>query len=143
VVAIFSDRLLAGTPLTVFGDGEQTRDYVFVRDVVAANMTVSELELPREDVAGEGGEGDNAGLDSVAFNVGTEQPTTVNRLGDVLAQVAGEDPGREFQAARAGELRHSTLATGKLRGTGWSCAWSLEDGLRETYQHIANQRETT
>ena len=45
VVAIFSRRLLAGEPLTVYGDGEQTRDYVFVKDVVAANMLVSDLPL--------------------------------------------------------------------------------------------------
>jgi UDP-glucose 4-epimerase len=49
VVAIFSTRISAGTPLTVFGDGEQTRDYVFVGDVVAANILLAEAALPAPD----------------------------------------------------------------------------------------------
>ena len=73
VVAIFCNRLLAGEGLTIFGDGEQTRDYVFVKDVAAANMLVSEMALPAVD-------GDGEGLDDVAFNVGTGLATSVNRL---------------------------------------------------------------
>src|SRR5262245_6536899 len=68
VVAIFSTRLLDGTPLTIFGDGEQTRDYVFVGDVVAANLLASEMALPAAP----------ADLDAVAYNVGTGVSTSVN-----------------------------------------------------------------
>jgi UDP-glucose 4-epimerase len=129
VVAIFCSRLLSGQPLTIFGDGEQTRDYVFVRDVVSANMLASELRL-------EGGEG----LDARAFNVGTGVATSVNQLADALEAVAGSAPGRNRQPERPGELRHSTLDSTLLRTQGWSPAFSLEDGLRETYEHIARQR---
>ncbi|NJD18170.1 MAG: NAD-dependent epimerase/dehydratase family protein, partial [Gemmatimonadetes bacterium] len=132
VVAIFCSRLLAGEPLTIFGDGEQTRDYVFVRDVVAANMLVSELEV-----------GGNEGLDSYAFNVGTGSATSVNRLADVLERVAGRSPGREHRPARAGELLHSTLDSGRIRARGWRPAFTLEQGLRQTYEHIAAQRGVT
>jgi len=139
VVAIFSNRLLEGTPLTVFGDGEQTRDYVFVRDVVGANMLVSGAAFPS------GSDGDMAdpdGLDAVAFNVGTGSGTSVNRLADILEGVAGTRPGRRHEAARPGELRHSTLDTRRIRAHGWACRWTLEEGLRETYEHIAKERET-
>ena len=129
VVAIFSNRLLDGITLTVFGDGEQTRDYVFVRDVVAANMLASDMKL-------EGGEE----LDSVAFNVGTESGTSVNELADVLEGIAGSSPDRDHQPARAGELLRSTLDTSRLRSTGWSPGWTLEQGLRETYEFIAGSR---
>jgi UDP-glucose 4-epimerase len=129
VVAIFCNRLLSGEALTIFGDGEQTRDYVYVKDVVAANMLVSDLEL---------GEGD--GLDARAFNVGTGVGTSVNRLADVLEEVAGSGQPREHQPARAGELRHSTLDTSLIRGRGWSPVHTLEQGLRETFEHIASQR---
>jgi UDP-glucose 4-epimerase len=129
VVAIFCSRLLSGQPLTIFGDGEQTRDYVFVRDVVSANMLASEVRL-------EGGEG----LDARAFNVGTGVATSVNQLADALEAVAGSAPGRNRQPERPGELRHSTLDSTLLRTQGWSPAFSLEDGLRETYEHIARQR---
>ena len=82
VVAIFSSRLLSGEPLTLFGDGEQTRDYTFVRDIVSANMTLSEVEV-----------GGGKGLDQRAFNVGTGIGVSVNLLADTLEGVAGTRPG--------------------------------------------------
>ncbi|MEX0979931.1 MAG: NAD-dependent epimerase/dehydratase family protein [Gemmatimonadota bacterium] len=129
VIAIFSTRLLQGEELAIFGDGEQTRDYVFVRDVVGANMKASDLTL-----------GDGSGLDSVAFNVGTGIATSVNRLADVLESVAGIQPGREYREPRAGELRHSTLNIERLKERGWAPRTALQDGLRETYQFIRDQR---
>jgi len=131
VVAIFCTRLLSGTTLTIFGDGEQTRDYVFVKDIVGANMVVSELDLTDAP----------AGLDGVAFNVGTGEGTSVNRLADILEKASGSLPGRDYAEERPGELRHSTLDTRRLRARGWSCKWTLEEGLRETFQHIAKKRE--
>ena len=133
VVAIFCNRLLSGEPLTIFGDGEQTRDYVYVKDVVAANMLASEADLA------ELSEGE--GLDSVGFNVGTGVGTSVLRLADVLEGIAGTDLPRKHEAARPGELRHSTLDAGRLRARGWTPAYSLEEGLRKTYEYIANQRD--
>jgi UDP-glucose 4-epimerase len=129
VVAIFSTRLLDEDPLTVFGDGEQTRDYVYVKDVAAANMRATSLVL------GEAGE-----LDGPAYNVGTGVATSVNRLADCLEQIAGVRPGREYRGARRGELRHSTLAVDKFRKRGWAPSYKLMDGLRETYRWIEGQR---
>jgi UDP-glucose 4-epimerase len=129
VVAIFCNRLLSGEELTIFGDGAQTRDYVYVKDVVAANMLASDVVL---------GEGD--GLDARAFNVGTGVGTSVNRLADVLSEVAGSRMARNHEAERPGELRHSTLDSSALQGLGWRPAHSLERGLRETFEFIANQR---
>ena len=129
VVAIFCNRLLSGEPLTIFGDGEQTRDYVFVRDVVAANMLASTLVM-----------GDGGGLDARAFNVGTGVGTSVNRLADALEGVAGRTPGRDHKPERPGELRHSTLEASLLRSRGWSTAFTTAQGLRATYDHIAAKR---
>jgi UDP-glucose 4-epimerase len=129
VVAIFCNRLLSGRPLTIFGDGEQTRDYVFVRDVVSANMLASTLRLEAGD-----------GLDARGFNVGTGVATSVNQLADVLESIAGSEPGRDRQPERPGELRHSTLDAAVLRSKGWSPAFTLEEGLKETYEHIASRR---
>ena len=132
VVAIFSNRLLNDEPLTIFGDGEQTRDYVFVRDVVTANLMVSDLVQEEAE-----------GLDAFAYNVGTGVGTSVNRLADILEGVAGRRPGREYRRERPGELRHSTLDTTRLQGQGWGPRHSLEDGLRETYRFIEKQNEET
>jgi len=129
VVAIFCNRLLSGTALTIFGDGEQTRDYVFVRDVVSANMLASDVSLA-----------DGGGLDARAFNVGTGVATSVNRLAEVLESIAGAAPGRDRQPERPGELRHSTLDNAWIRSQGWAPAFTLEQGLRETFEHIAKQR---
>lgn len=131
VVAIFCNRLLSGERLTVFGDGEQTRDYVYVRDVVAANMAVSDFTF---------GEQESEGLDARAFNVGTGTGTSVNELADVLEGIAGASQPRDYQAERPGELRHSTLDAGLLRSRGWAPGYTLEQGLRETYEFIANTR---
>jgi UDP-glucose 4-epimerase len=128
VVAIFCSRLLRGEELKIFGDGEQTRDYVYVKDVVAANVMAAGMDATPD--AG-------LGLDDVAFNVGTGRGTSVNRLAEVLEGVAGREPDRRHEAARPGELRHSTLDTGKFNRAGWTPGHSLEEGLKETYDFIA------
>ncbi len=129
VVAIFCDRLQSGDELTIFGDGEQTRDYVYVKDVVSANLRASDMALNREP-----------DLDSVAFNVGTGTPTSVNRLADVLESIAEDHPGRVYRGERQGELRHSTLDVSRFADRGWAPRFSLKDGLRETFNFIANRR---
>jgi len=131
VVAIFSSRLLDGEPLTIFGDGEQTRDYTFVGDIVGANMTVSEMDLAS-----------GPGLDDVAYNVGTGNGISVNELADALEGVSGVRPGRQHAPPRPGELLHSRLDTARLKRAGWECKWTLEDGLRETFEHIKEGRGT-
>ena len=128
VVSIFSRKLLAGEPLTIFGDGEQTRDYVYVGDVVSANLLASEIDL---DVGGQ--------LDDRAFNVGTGIATSVNKLADVLESIAGADLSREHKSGRPGELRHSALNTDRLKSLGWTPGSTLERGLQETYTFIGRE----
>jgi UDP-glucose 4-epimerase len=128
VVAIFSTRIGAGAPLTVFGDGEQTRDYVFVGDVVAANLLLAEAALPAAD-----------SLDARGFNVGTGVETSVNELARTLMSAAGRDVPVQHAAARPGELMHSCLDAAKLRALGWAPAVTLHEGLRRTYSHIMAQ----
>jgi UDP-glucose 4-epimerase len=128
VVAIFSNRLIDERAITVFGDGEQTRDYVYVGDVVAANLLLSEQPFGRA-----------GSLDDRGFNVGTGVETSVNRLARTLMDAAGAEVPVEFAAARAGELLHSSLDTSKLRGLGWAPRTSLAEGLGETYRFIRAQ----
>ena len=120
---------MSGEPLTIFGEGEQTRDYVYVGDVVAANMLASDTLMA-----------EGIGLDTQAFNVGTGSRTSVNQLADMLESIAGNSYGRNHQPDRPGELRDSALNSGRLRKCGWAPAHTVEEGLRETYEYIANQR---
>ena len=130
VVAIFSQRLLRGEPLTIYGDGEQTRDYVYVGDVVRANLIAARMDLSPAP-----------GLDARAYNVGTGIETTVNRLADVLEEAVGIHTGRIFEGVRPGELRRSALATARFHERGWSPALSLREGLAATFEHIASRAE--
>ena len=128
VVAIFSNRILSGEKITIYGDGEQTRDYVFVGDVVAANMLVSEAKL-----------GDGTDIDDRAFNVGTQKETSVKQLAATLMSVAGREVPVEHAPARAGELAWNSLACEKLRNLGWEPAADLSEGLAQTFRWIAGK----
>jgi UDP-glucose 4-epimerase len=125
VVAIFSTRLIERQPVTVFGDGLQTRDYVYVGDVVAANLLATDVDLPPA-----------SDLDQRAFNVGTGVETSVLELAHTIAQAAGRTVAIEHAAQRPGELRHSCLDVRKLRNLGWLPAQAIKEGLRITYDYI-------
>lgn len=127
VVAIFSERLLKGEGLTIFGDGEQTRDMVYVGDVAAANVLAS-----RHSVA------PLAGIDARAFNIGTGIETSVNRLAERLAAAAGRQPEIRHAPARAGELLRSALDVSKAaRELKWRPQVSLDAGLTSTVRWFA------
>ncbi len=130
VVAIFCNRLLDGRALTVFGDGTQTRDYVFAGDVAAANVLAAGATLPPA-----------ARLDARAFNIGTGVETSVNALAASLQRAAGSSTPVEHAPARAGELARSALNTAKVRSAlGWSPAKAIDDGLAQTFEWFAARR---
>jgi UDP-glucose 4-epimerase len=111
VVAIFAGKLLAGEPCTVFGDGEQTRDFVFVDDVVDAFVR-----------------GADRG-DGLLCNIGTGNETSVNKLYRTMATAAGVDAPARSAAARPGELQRSSLDPGRAAvQLGWRPWTPLEDG---------------
>lgn len=125
VVAIFGTRILQNQPLTVYGDGEQTRDYVFVEDVVRANLLLSEATLAPA-----------RSLDDRAFNVGTGTETTVNQLAALLMKVATREVRCVHAPERRGELRHSALLISRLKSLGWEPRSELREGLLQTYRFI-------
>jgi len=127
VVAVFSRRLLRGEPLAVYGDGEQTRDYVYVGDVVRANLLAAGMELSAAP-----------GIDARAYNVSTGRETSVNRLAAALEDAAGMRTGRVYLDARPGELRRSALAAASIGERGWIPAPSLREGLAATFESIAS-----
>jgi UDP-glucose 4-epimerase len=124
VVAIFARQVLDGGPLTVFGDGEQTRDMVFVQDVAAANLAASGCPLP-----------DLRDLDACAFNIGTGVETSVNELAAAIARAGGggRAPDLRRAPARSGELRRNALAVQKAAQVlGWRPRTALAEGLLRT-----------
>ena len=119
VVSIFVSRVLAGNPITIFGDGEQTRDYVFVGDVARANVLASTAEVSRGDR-----------LDVPAFNVATGTETTVNQLAERVMSALGRKVPVEHVAPRPGELGRSCLDISKAGNQlGWRPAVQFDEGL--------------
>ena len=129
VVAIFCQRLLAGTPLTVFGDGAQTRDYVYVGDVARAHvLAASRPSIPA------------GAVDDRAFNLGTGVETSVSDLAQGLIAVSGRAVPMQHAPARPGEQQRSVVSIDKARaGLGWAPAVSLADGLRHTFDWFASR----
>ncbi|MGH7538551.1 MAG: NAD-dependent epimerase/dehydratase family protein, partial [Gemmatimonadales bacterium] len=127
VVAIFGRRLLAGEPITIYGDGRQTRDLVFVEDVATANLRAAVGALPPL-----------GGLDTRAYNIGTGVETSVNRLVELLAAAAGRPAEIRRAPARSGEILRSALDVGKAeRELGWGPVVPLPAGLALTLRWIA------
>ena len=128
VVAIFGSRLRDGRPLTVYGDGEQTRDYVYVSDVARANLLAAEADLPPLDGT----------IDARAFNIGTGVQTSVNALAATMIEASGKKAEIKRAPARAGELLANALVVEKAaRLLGWVPRVGLAEGLRATYEWIA------
>lgn len=115
VVAIFAGRLLDGQPSTINGSGTQTRDFVYVDDVVAANLAASDAEWQGE------------------YNVGTGVETSINDLYETMASIAGVLLPADHAEAKAGEQRRSVLDGSRLRAlAGLDVPISIHDGLMRT-----------
>ena len=131
VVAIFCNRLLDGEPLTVYGDGKQTRDYVYVGDVARANVLAAAAAIPSA-----------GGVDSRAFNIGTSIETNVLELAGQLREVSGVSAELRHAPARPGEQLRSAVRIAKAeRVLGWRPQVSLAQGLASTYQWFAARRD--
>jgi UDP-glucose 4-epimerase len=121
VVAIFFGRLAAGEAPRIFGDGRQTRDYVYVGDVADATLRA---------------QGTAAGV----FNVGTGRETSVLELFEACRRVSGVEIEPEFAPPRLGELQRSVLATELAeRDLGFRAATDLDAGLAETWHSIRRE----
>jgi UDP-glucose 4-epimerase len=119
VVPIFCSRVLAEQQPTIYGDGKQTRDYVYVGDVVAAFLAAADRDRPG------------------TWNIGTGIETTILDLVATIGEAAGRAVEPEFAPQRPGELQRSALAAELARrDLGWSPAVSLADGVRAVYRWI-------
>lgn len=116
-VPIFLHQALAGQPLTIHGDGGQTRDFVFVRDIAAANLFAAMTP----------------GLTGV-FNVGYGEVTTVLELAQRIVALVGSSSPIRHAPERPGDVRHSRASVDKLRTAGFRPTGSLAAGLAETLE---------
>jgi UDP-glucose 4-epimerase len=122
-VPIFIRQALTGEPLTIFGDGGQTRDFIFVKDIAAANIFAATTR----------------GLTGV-FNVGYGEAITVLELARRIVALAGSHSEIHYAAGRAGDVRRSCASVDKLRTAGFRPSGSLEGGLAETLGYFRAAR---
>ncbi|OBF40764.1 UDP-glucose 4-epimerase [Mycobacterium sp. ACS1612] len=123
VVAIFSRALLAGRPTKIFGDGTDTRDYVFVEDVVDAFVKAS----------GEAGGGQR-------FNIGTGVETSVRQLHSLVAAAADAPDEPEFHPPRLGELKRSSLDSSRAKQVlGWAPQVAIAEGVAKTVEYFRSE----
>jgi UDP-glucose 4-epimerase len=119
VIPIFCSRVLAGEQLTIYGDGSQTRDYVYVGDAVAAFLAAADAGRPG------------------TWNIGTGREVSVLELAGVIGAAAGRSVEPLFAPARPGELQRSALAAERAaRDLGWQPATSLSAGVGAVYRWI-------
>jgi nucleoside-diphosphate-sugar epimerase len=127
VIPRFITAILAGRRPTVYGDGEQTRDFTYVGNVVAGNLLAA--NAPSRKVAGE------------VFNLAAGGQISLNDLLGTLRGIAGSDIAAAYTDPRAGDIRHSHADTSKAQaGFGFSLDISFEEGLRRTvawYREVA------
>jgi UDP-glucose 4-epimerase len=123
VIPKFITGALEGKAPVIFGNGEQTRDFVYVRDAVAAAIILAESEA------------------SGVHNVGTGNAVTINELAQLILKIAGNDIAIIHQEARLGDIKDSLSDISRIRALGWAPAWNLEEGLRETVGYYAGRLE--
>jgi len=116
VIPRFIRLALDNRPPVIFGDGEQTRDFTFIKDVVEANILAAE-----SDAAG-------------VYNIGRGERITVNKLAGLVIELVGSNVEPQHQEARSGDVLHSLADISRARQFGYSPKYSLEEGLGETAQ---------
>jgi UDP-glucose 4-epimerase len=121
VVPLFITAVEAGEPVTIFGDGEQSRDFTFVENVVEANLRAAEAD----------------GANGRIFNVAAGSPRTVNTLADTVGTLLGKPVEKRYGPPRAGDLRDSYADIATTRDVlGWEPRVDFEEGLRRTAEAL-------
>lgn len=120
VISKFAERITKNLPITIFGDGEQTRDFVFVKDVVQANLRAMDSKNQK-----------SADL----FNIGTGIQTSLNTLANMMMTVAGHEVPIHYELVRDGDVRFSCADISKAKSIlTYSPTYSLEEGLKLTLE---------
>lgn len=134
VVSIFTNRMLDDEVPTIFGDGEQIRDYVYVEDIARMNLAMMErfsLELPEP-----------ASVDEAAFNIATGKPVSVNSLYKHLARLCSCTSAPDYADGRPGEIIESRMDARKAADIlGFQPPFSLDEGLEKTVEWIRANRD--
>ena len=127
VISIFAKRIAQGEGITIFGDGKQTRDFIYAGDIASGIGAALKTEQVNE-----------------VYNLSTQTEVSLNELVKTLAEVAGREISPEYAEVRAGDIYRSMLCNEMARqGLGWQPQTSLRDGLKKTYDYFVEQYRGT
>jgi len=115
-VPIFIEKALRGESITIHGDGQQTRDFIYVKDIVGA-LVYAAMNV---DMKG-------------CYNAGYGTQTTIQHLADSIIAMEATSCQIDYEPSRPGDIKHSLASADKLRSAGWKPAYTLKDGLAETF----------
>jgi len=121
-VPIFIDKAAKGETITIFGDGEQTRDFIYVKDIVAANVFLAMNDTP-----------------SGFYNVAYGGRLTVNDLAKKIIELTGSASKIEYAPERPGDVKHSMASVEKLSATGFEPTSNFDEGLQATIDFFLNK----
>jgi UDP-glucose 4-epimerase len=121
-IPIFVHKALRNEPITIFGDGQQTRDFVFVKDIVAANIHMAMTE----------------GTNSI-YNVAYGKSITIQKLAEDIISITGSKSKIKHVPERAGDVKHSLAATNQLDNTGFMAGADFEKGLKQTVEFFRDE----
>lgn len=125
-IPIFVGKLLAGAPIPVYGDGNQTRDFTFVEDIVDGLLLASRAK----------------GAAGKVINLAAGRKTTVNEMIDVIADILGRKADKQFLPRREGDIIHSYADIGRARRIlKFRSRWSLKEGLKQTVAWFRNEED--
>lgn len=121
-VPILIDKCLRGEEIVIYGDGEQTRDFIYVKDIVAANLLAA-----------------TSGVTGV-YNVANGRSVSINRLAEMIVRITGATVPVRHAPVRAGDVKHSLADTGRARAIGFTPHTTLEEGLKATIEDMMARR---
>lgn len=124
VISIFAKRIANGQSITIFGDGEQTRDFIYAGDIADGIIKALHTDKP-----------------NVTYNLSTQTETSLRQLVNILSEVSGTVIKPKYGPERAGDIYKSMLSNERAKiGLGWADKTDLAEGLRRTYGHFVKQR---
>jgi UDP-glucose 4-epimerase len=119
VISRFISALLNNEQPVIYGDGEQTRDFVYVSDVVKANVIASRSATG-------------------VYNIACQKNISLNTLAEVMGKILGKEVHPRYELSRVGDIRHSLADIGRAKGIGYHPDFSLDEGLIKTIQWFRN-----
>lgn len=124
VVPKFIERALVNKPPVIFGDGEQSRDFIYVEDVVEANIKAAESDKANGEI----------------INIACGKSTSINELVDMIGEIAGKKNLKpKYKPARSGDIKHSIADISKAKSLlGWKPNTKIDDGLERTFEFFKN-----